>query len=283
MFRVLSIKKIILCSAMLTITSTACNVPVQLTQPSVITDLPATYYQARTDSNSIGATPWKLFFTDPILQQLIDTAITKNIDLLSVDQQIQISGTSLFLSKALTLPTLDAVINAQADRYAFYTINGIGNYDLNKSNNITKDMRIPSMVPDLMVGFRSQWEIDVWGKLKNMKKSAHAKYLASIQGKLFLQTNIVAEVAYHYYELLGLDYEIDIVRKNILLQQDALEIVKAQKLGGRVTELAVKQFEALVYRTKAIEFGVKQQIAETENKLNLLLGRYPQTILRGQG
>ncbi len=277
------IKKIILLSIVTGLILTACNVPNQLTQPAVIKDLPASYLDGSADSNSIATTPWKLFFTDPILQQLIDTALAKNIDLLSNDQQIKIAGTYVGMAKALTLPTLEGVINTQVDRYAFYTMNGIGNYDLNKSNSITNDMRIPNAVPDLMIGFRSQWELDVWGKLKNMKKSALAKYLGTLQGKLFLQTNIVAEVAYRYYELLGLDFEIDIVRKNILLQQNALEIVKAQKLGGRATELAVLQFEALVYKTKAIEYGVRQQIAETENRLNLLLGRYPQGIERGQG
>ena len=283
MCKILLIKKIVLKSLLLGVILTACNVPGQLTQPAVITNLPATYLQANADTNSIGATPWKLFFTDPILQQLIDTALTKNLDLLTTDQQIKIAGTYLNISKALTLPTLEGVINTQLDRYAFYTMNGVGNFDLNKSNNITTDMRIPNVVPDLMIGFRSQWEIDVWGKLKNMKQSALAKYLGTMQGKLFLQTNIVAEVAYRYYELLGLDFEIDIVQKNIVLQQNALEIVKAQKLGGRATELAVQQFEALVYKTKAIEYGVRQQIAETENRLNLLLGRYPQAIRRGQG
>lgn len=262
---------------------TACNVPKAILQPDVIVGLPATFLQANADSHSIATTPFKLFFTDAVLQQLIDTALTKNIDLLSTGQQINIAGNYYNMSKALTIPTLEAVINTQVDRYAFYTMNGIGNYDLNKSNNITKDMRIPNTVPDLMIGLRSQWELDVWGKLKNMKKSALARYLGTIKGKLFLQTNIIAEVAYHYYELLGLDFEIDIVKKNIILQQNALEIVKAQKLGGRATELAVLQFEALVYKTRAIEYGVRQQIAETENRLNLLLGRYPQAIRRGEG
>jgi len=283
MFRILLIKKIILSCTVTGLILTACNIPKKLTQPAKIIELPATYLDGSADSNTIATTPWKLFFTDPVLQQLIDTALNKNLDLLSTDQQIKIAGSYLGMAKALTLPTLEAVINTQVDRYAFYTMNGIGNYDLNKSSNITKDMRIPNAVPDLMIGLRSQWEIDVWGKLRSMKKAALSRYLGSVQGKLFLQTNIVAEVAYHYYELLGLDFEIDIVRKNISLQEAALEIVKAQKLGGRATELAVLQFEALVYKTKAIEFAVRQQIAETENRLNLLMGRYPQAIKRGAG
>lgn len=260
---------------------TGCNIPKKITQPGNISNMPASYLQATTDSNNIAAQPWKTFFAESMLQQLIDTALANNQDLLIAALQINIAGTYVSMSKALTTPTLDAVVNMQADRYAFYTMNGVGNYDLNKSSNITPEMRIPDIVPDFLIGLRSQWEIDVWGKLRNMKKSAAARYLATVQGRLFLQTNLVAEVAYRYYELIGLDYEIEIVRKNIQLQEQALEIVRAQKLGGRATELAVLQFEAQTKRTRGIEFAVKQQIAETENRLNMLLGRYPQQIKRG--
>jgi len=258
-----------------------CNIPKKITQPNNISRIPEVYQQATLDSNSIATQSWKSFFADSVLQQLIDTALAFNPDLLSAAQQVNIAGTYVSMSKALTMPALDAVINLQADRYAFYTMNGVGNADLNKSSNITPDMRIPNVVPDFLIGLRSQWEIDVWGKLRNMKKSAAARYLSTVQAKRFLQTNLVAEVAYQYYELIGLDYEIEIVRKNIQLQEQALEIVRAQKLGGRATELAVLQFEAQTKRTRGIEFAVKQQIAESENRINMLLGRYPQQIKRG--
>ena len=281
MHKNLFIKKYSIAVACAIVLFTSCHVPQKLTQPDSNTTMPATYRDTNADSNSIAAKPWKTFFADTMLQKLIDTALVNNPDLLSAAQQVNIAGTYVSMSKALTMPSLDAVINLQADRYAFYTMNGVGNADLNKSPNITPDMRVPDVVPDYLVGLRSQWEIDVWGKLRNMKKSAASRYLATVQGKLFLQTNLVAEVAYLYYELLGLDYEIEIVRKNIMLQEQALEIVKAQKLGGRATELAVLQFEAQTKRTGGIEFAVKQQIATAENRLNMLLGRYPQRIDRG--
>jgi outer membrane protein, multidrug efflux system len=281
MKKTLIIQVNILLVAYLLLLSTSCHIPAKIIQPEKSANLPTSYFQNTTDTSSIASTPWKSFFTDPILQQLIDTAIVNNIDILSNDQLVNIAHTNLRISKALTLPTLDAVLNTQVDRYAFYTMNGIGNFDLNKSNNISPNMRIPNAVPDVFIGLRSQWEIDMWGKMKNLKKAALSRYLSSVQGKLFLQTNIVADVANYYYELLGLDVEIEVVKKNIQFQQTALDIVKAQKEGGRATELAVLQFQALLHKTKGIEYGIRQQIAETENKLNLLLGRYPQPIKRG--
>ena len=53
-----------------------------------------------------------------------------------------------------------------------------------------------------------------------------------------------------------------------------------QKISARVTELAVRQFEAEVLKTRSLQFGIQQQIVETENKINFLLARYPQEIKR---
>jgi len=74
----------------------------------------------------------------------------------------------------------------------------------------------------------------------------------------------------------------DIIRQNIQLQENALEVVKIQKESARVTELAVQKFTAEVAKTKGMEFSTLQQIKETENRINFLLGRYPQTIQRDQ-
>jgi outer membrane protein TolC len=93
-------------------------------------------------------------------------------------------------------------------------------------------------------------------------------------------TNLVAEVANSYYELLSFDNQLLIVRQNIELQKNALEIVKVQKEAARATELAVKKFEAEVLKSQSLEFEILQNITETENKINFLLGRYPQAIAR---
>jgi NodT family efflux transporter outer membrane factor (OMF) lipoprotein len=95
-------------------------------------------------------------------------------------------------------------------------------------------------------------------------------------------TNLVAEVANTYYELLALDNELELIRQTIQLQKNGLEIVKVQKEAAVVNELAVKQFEAQLYHSQSLELDFLQQIAENENKLNALLGRFPQKIVRDQ-
>lgn len=218
---------------------------------------------------------WRNFFASNQLNQLIDSALRFNLDLKAGKQDVVINEAMNRLARVNNRPTLDAVFNAQADRFGFYTMNGIGNYDLNKSNNITPDQRLPEVLPDILIGLRSQWEIDVWGKLKQQRKSAAYRLLAARDGLQWLQTQLAAEVAYLYFEYLGLVYELEVVQRNVDLQQQALRIVQAQKEGGRATELAVRQFAAQVARTQAFGFDIQHQQRQTLNRLSVLLGRYP--------
>ena len=71
-------------------------------------------------------------------------------------------------------------------------------------------------------------------------------------------TNLVAEIANKYYELLGLDTQLKNVNENIDIQSNALVIVKQQKQSAKVTELAVKRFEAQLFNTKSLKFDIDQ-------------------------
>jgi NodT family efflux transporter outer membrane factor (OMF) lipoprotein len=196
-------------------------------------------------------------------------------------QRINIARAQLSMRKGAMLPSLNGVISAAADRYGDYTLNGVGNYDTNLSPNITDKQTIPvSPTMDYFIGFRSNWEIDMWGKLKDEKKAAVAQLLATEKGRQYAITSLVGEVAGRYYHLLALDNELSILNRNIALQKAALEVVKVQKEAGRATELAVHQFAAQVFNTRAIRYATLQQITIEENMLNILAGRYPQPIQR---
>jgi NodT family efflux transporter outer membrane factor (OMF) lipoprotein len=139
---------------------------------------------------------------------------------------------------------------------------------------------MPEPLQDYLLAATASWEVDIWKKLRNAQKAAQARYLESIEGKNFVKTNLIAEVASSYYELLSLDRELEIVQQNIDIQSNALNIVKLQKEAARATELAVKKFEAEVLKTKSLKYGIQQEIVETENRINYLLGRFPQPIAR---
>jgi multidrug efflux system outer membrane protein len=234
----------------------------------------------KKDSTSSGNVNWKKYFSDNTLLSLIDTAIVNNFDLLISMKRIEMARSNVKFSKGQYLPFVSGNIAAGQRRFGKYTMDGVGNYDTQFSPNITQDQIIPEHLPDYYAGLQSSWELDVRGKLRNKKKAAVARYLASIEGKNWVLSNLISEVASTYYELVALDIELDIIRETIVLQKDQLEIIELQKETGRANELAVKQFKAQVLNSQSLEINLLQEITENENKLNFLLGRYPQPIKR---
>jgi len=174
------------------------------------------------------------------------------------------------------LPSVNAVAAAGVDKVGRYTSTGAGD----ASTEITPGNEVPEVLQDFMLGLKATWELDIWKKLRNSKKAAYSRYLGTVEGKNFVVTNLVAEIANSYYELVALDNQLDIVKETIALQKNALEIVKVQKEAARVTELAVKKFEAEVLNSQSREYEILQQIKENENKINFLLARFPQPIVR---
>lgn len=232
------------------------------------------------DSTSAGSFHWDIFYSDSLLQNLIDTVLKNNPDQLIALQRVEIMNQQVFQRRAAFLPSVQGVVSGGLDRFGEYTMNGVGNYDMNLSPNLKEDQKVPNPVPDLFVGIRSQWELDLWGKLKSQKKAAVARLMAAENGRKYITTQLVAQVASLYYELGAVDIELDIVKNNIELQQRALEVVKIQKEGGRATELAVQQFEAQLYRTQTLEWVMKQQILAIENELNFLANQFDAPVKR---
>ncbi|AKD58484.1 efflux transporter outer membrane subunit [Spirosoma radiotolerans] len=239
-------------------------------------------FSGSTDSTTIGSLSRQTLFTDQNLVRLIDTALAQNPDLRMAMQRIEVAQATYQISRGALLPSVNAVAAAGVDRYGKYTMNGVGNYDTNLSENIAGQSRIPNPTPDYFLGLRSSWELDIWGKLRNRRRAAYTRLLASQEGRNLIVTALTGEVARLYYTLLALDAELEIIRENEALQRRAVELVNVQKAAGRVTELAVQQFTAQLLNTRSLEGRVRQEIAEAENQLNALLGRYPQPIVRGQ-
>ena len=245
-----------------------------------VTPMPAQFDTAIKEQDTF-ALEFSTFFPDPYLVELIDSALKNNNDLNIALQRISRAEARLTARKGAMLPSVDAVVSGGGERYGDYTMNGVGNFDTNLSPNIKEDQRIPTApTTDMFVGLRSSWEIDLWGKLRHREKAAAAGLMATREARQLIVTNLVANLSHHYYELLAFDAELEIVKKNIALQEEELEIVKAQQAGGRATKLAVQQFAAQVLNTKAIRYHLLQSRAEVENEISLLLGKYPGHVAR---
>jgi len=264
-----SIGLVLICAAY-----TACKLP-EVAQRSENKNVPAAFNGSQDTVNTANI-KWRNFFTDPNLVNLIDTALKNNQELNITLQDIEIAKNEIKARKGELLPSVTYGVGAGFDKVGRYTSSGAGD----ASTEITPGKEVPEVLPDYHFGLQANWEADIWHKLRNSKKAAISHYLSTVEGKNFVITNLIAEVANSYYELLAADNQLETVKKNIELQSNALELMKIQKQASRVNELAVRKFEAEVLSSKSLEFDIQQNITETENKINFLLGRYPQPITR---
>ena len=253
-----------------------CKVPVS--QPIIAsTSVPETFENKQSkDTSTISTIKWKDYFKDQNLIGLIDVALKNNQELNITLQEIEIAKNDIRVRKGLLLPVVDVRAGAGLEKVGRYTSQGAGN----ASTDIMKGRKMPDPLGNFIISANANWEVDIWKKLRNSKKAAVNRYLATVEGKNFVITNLIAEIASSYYELMALDNQLNIVKQTIKLQTDALEIVKVQKEAARATELGVQKFQAEVLTSRSLEFDILQQIKETENKINFLLGRYPQEIIR---
>lgn len=275
MYKSSSYKYLTLLGACFTIAS--CKIPA-IVQPVENKTVPAAYVNS-TDTTNMATTQWRNFFTDKNLVNLIDTALKNNQELMITLQEIEMAKNDIKTRKGQLIPTVGGKIGLGVEKVGRYTSQGAGD----ASTEIAPGKEMPDPLMDYAAVLTANWEVDIWKKLRNAKKAAVTRYLSTVEGKNFVLSNLIAEVANSYYELIALDNQLEVVKQNIELQKNALEIVKIQKEASRVTELAVQKFKAEVLNSESLEFEILQKVAETENKINLLLGRYPREIPRDKG
>ncbi len=242
--------------------------------------LPAVYTTAADTSAATLPTPGA-FFRDAKLIALIDTALKNNFDLRLAAQRIEMARAGLRLQQGNNLPDLWASMVVGQRKFGKYTIDGVGNYDTGFSTNLDDNQKIPDpVIPDYYLGVQSSWEADLWGKLKSRRKAAAARFIASSYGKELITTSLVADVSDMYFELIILDNEKTILDENIVLQQSALDIVSVLKQAGEANQLGVELIHAQLLNSRALRVEVDQKIIEVENRVNFLLGRFPQPVER---
>ncbi|WP_445749545.1 TolC family protein [Polaribacter sp.] len=239
------------------------------------THVPENYGTTPIDSVNTAKTSWKQFFADPYLIALIDTALVRNQELNIMTQSVALFENQIQAKKGEYLPFVNIKGSADVEKVGKHTRNGA----VEESLHIDGE-EFPEPLRNYSVGLVASWELDIWKQLRNEKKAAVLEYLSSVEGKNFMITNLVAEIADAYYELMALDNQLDILHQNLQLQQNALKILKLQKEAAKTTELAVRRFTAELQKTQSETFEIAQRITETENKINFLIGKTPSKISR---
>ncbi len=216
------------------------------------------------------------FFNDPALTGLIAEAMVGNQELKILAQEIRIACLEVQARSGEYLPFVTLGGRAGLEKSGRHTRAGA----VEESLNVANGKAFPDPLPDFLVAADVSWEMDIWKKLRNAQSAAAYRYLGTREGRNYIQTRLVAELAESYYELLALDSRLDTLDKTIEIQKQSLRFAKAKKKAARGTELAVQRFQAEVRKNQSEKLIIQQEIIEAENRINFIVGRYPQPIDR---
>lgn len=261
-----------MCSLLLLLSG--CGIP-QLRPQEAVADLPVTFGGSTSAENSsqVGVDE---FFADPILTNLIQEGLTGNLQLKILGEEIQIANNEVLKRRGTYLPFVTIGGRAGLDKPSFYMPNGAAEEQLLAANGRS----FPTPLPDFLAAANLSWQIDIWRQLRNARDAATLRYLGTCEGRNYVVTRLVAEIAENYYRLMALDKRMENLDRIIALQEASLVRARALKEGAQGTELGVQRFLAEVRKNQSEKLIVKQDIIEAENRINFLVGRYPETVAR---
>ena len=214
---------------------------------------------AATDTTNFGNLSWKEVFTDPYLQNLIDSALVRNTDMQTAHLRVKEAEASLMTSKLSYLPSL------------FLAPEGaVSSFDRGKA---TQTYSLP---------VTASWELDIFGKVTTAKRRAKAAYEQSKEYEQAVKTQLVSSVANTYYTLLMLDSQYEIAAATESAWKESVRVARAMKNAGMMNEAGLAQTEATYYNICTTVLDLKEQINQAENSMALLLAETPHGIQRGK-
>ena len=238
-------------------------------------DLPESFNGITSSENSsqVGVDE---FFDDPILTNLIDQAMVGNQQLKILAQDIEIANNLVLSRSGAYLPFVTIGGGASLNKYSLFTLNGADNAE----NTLPNGSHFPQPLPNFLVATDLSWQIDIWRQLRNARDVAALQYLGTAEGRNYVITRLVAEIAENYYALIALDKRIENLDRIIAFQERSLEIAESQKEAAQGTELGVQRFRAEVRKNQSQKLILQQEIIEVENRINFLVGRFPEAVER---
>tara|TARA_R110002096_G_scaffold86792_2_gene199516 strand:- start:6694 stop:8136 length:1443 start_codon:yes stop_codon:yes gene_type:complete len=220
---------------------------------------------------SIAKIPYREFFTDPVLLSLIEEGIANNNDLKVALKQIEIASLGYNQSKWGNIPVVGLNVGtASINRPSDNSLNGV----------MFGEFLGQRYIEDYTSTINISWEADIWGKIKGRKEAALASYLQTQEATKAVQTQLVAQIAQGYYNLLMLDMQLIITNQNLELVNRTLNMTKKQQELGLTTSLSVQQQENTKDQLLASIPVIEQAITIQENALSTLTGKMPGEIKR---
>ena len=217
----------------------------------------------------VANTRWWEQFNDPALNQLIDTALRENRDLLIAAARVDQFVGQLTVVRSQFYPQIG--YSADASR--------------NRASRVGQPPLAPGADPYYTLyqgALSAQWQIDLFGRVRRQSESAQAQVYASEQGRRGVILTLVTSVAASYIALRALDKQLEIARATAKNYADTARIFDLRFKGGVVSEVELAQVESQYQQALAAIPALEQQIAAQENLISILMGRNPGPIPRGK-
>lgn len=225
---------------------------------------------AVSEVESLAERPWQSLFNDPEIDNLVSTALKENFDIRMAAERIEQARAQYGISASRLYPTVDATGKFTAQRGS-----SAGSIIF-----IKRGTNLDVSYTD--AGAQFNWELDLWGRIRRLKESARAQYLATEDARYGVQTALVADVTFAYLSLRELDLELEIAEKTRKVAEDGLRLTRLRHANGVATGLDVRQAETLLYTATSQRAATQRAIEQQENAINLLLGGSPGTVPRGK-
>jgi outer membrane protein, multidrug efflux system len=221
--------------------------------------------QQASQAASLGNEQWWQVYQDPVLTQLIHTAIAKNYDVRIAAARVLEAQAQVGITRANQLPSADVGADVFSEQNA-------------KVSNLFPAYQVNGGELNLSV----IWNLDFWGKYRRQTEAARAQLLATEWGQRAVLSSLVANVATAYFQLRALDSELEISQRTLGSRQQSLKLTQTLESHGGASGLDVSQAEQLVYTASETIPDLERQIQQQENVLSILLGENPQSIPRGR-
>jgi outer membrane protein, multidrug efflux system len=234
----------------------AANVPQEYRAPAP---------QQAAQASSLGNEQWWQVYQDPVLTQLIHTAIAQNYDVRIAAARVLEAQAQVGITRANQLPSASVGADVFSEQNA-------------KVTNLFPAYQVNGGELNLSV----IWNLDFWGKYRRQTEAARAQLLASEWGQRAVISSLVANVATAYFQLRALDSELEISNRTLGSRQQSLKLTRVLESHGSGSGLDVSQAEQLVYTASETIPDLERQIQQQENVLSVLLGENPQSIPRGR-
>lgn len=216
-------------------------------------------------TNSLADLPWRDVFQDPVLQDLIATALTNSYDLKQAVARVEQARYAVIAARSPLFPQV-----------------GYGG-DIGRGRNALYNTPISTggaTDSSALLSLNAAWEIDFWGRVRQLTRAAQAQYLATDEARRSVTITLISQVATAYYQLLDLDQELQIQRAATNAYAGSYRIFNDRLMNGAASKLETDRAAAAMANAAATIPQLEIQIATIENAVNILLGRNPGPVPR---